>query len=83
MMQDKKIAAVIDWEFAGSYPLSEMLGGGGVDLLEMVDSETEEECSTWSLRVEELVAVAARARGWDEQKVDLLVMLDDLETRLL
>ena len=73
MMRDKKIVAVIDWEFAGSYPLSEMLGGRGVDLLEMVDSETEEECSAWSLRVEELVAVAARAKGWDEQKVELLV----------
>ena len=73
MMRDKKIAAVIDWEFAGSYPLSEMMGGRGVDLLEMVDSETEEECNAWSLRVEELVAVAARARRWDEQKVKLLV----------
>ena len=73
MMRDKKIAAVIDWEFAGSYPLSEMMGGRGVDLLEMVDSETEEECNAWSLRVEELVAVGARAMGWDKQKVELLV----------
>lgn len=126
MMRDEKIAAILDWEFAGSYPLSEMLGtyiseiiypvrcqnrvarhvsglrgpfysrklscnslsylprisnadsethaeGRGVDLLEMVDEETEEENSVWSLRMLELVAEAARARGWDEEKVELLV----------
>ncbi|KAF6226880.1 hypothetical protein HO133_008321 [Letharia lupina] len=73
MMRDKKIAAILDWEFAGSYPLSEMLEGRGVDLLETVDDETEEENSAWSLRMGELVAEAARARGWDEGRVELLV----------
>lgn len=73
MMRDKKIAAILDWEFAGSYPLSEMLEGRGVDLLEIVDDETEEENSAWSLRMEELAAEAARARGWDEGRVELLV----------
>lgn len=72
MMRDKKIAAILDWEFAGSYPLSEMLEGRGVDLLEIVNDETEEENSAWSLRMEELVAEAARARGWDEGRVELL-----------
>lgn len=73
MMRDKKIVAVLDWEFAGSYPLSEMLEGRGVDMLEMVDDETAEENSAWSLRVDRLVAEVARARGWDEERVKLLV----------
>ena len=73
MMQNKKIAAVLDWEFAGSYPLSEMLAGRGVDVLEMVDEETAEENSLWSLRMLELAAEAARGRGWEEEKVELLV----------
>ena len=73
MMQNKKIAAVLDWEFAGSYPLGEMLAGRGVDMLEMVDEETAEENSIWSLRMLELVAEAARGRGWEEAKVEVLV----------
>ena len=73
MMRDRKVAAVLDWEFAGSYPLSEALGGTGVDMLEVVDEETEEEGLAWSHRTVGLVAEAARARGWDEARVELLV----------
>ena len=72
MMRNEKIAAVLDWEFAGSYPLSEMLAGRGVDMLETVDEGTAEENGVWSLRVLELVAEAARGRGWEEGKVELL-----------
>lgn len=73
MMRDNKIAAILDWEFAGSYPLSEMLAGRGVDMLEMVDEETAEENGIWGLRMLELVAEAARARGKDEEMVKMLV----------
>lgn len=73
MMRDNKIAAILDWEFAGSYPLSEILAGRGVDMLEMVDEETAEENGVWSLRMLELVAEAAIARGKGEEKVKMLV----------
>ena len=82
MMRGKKIAAILDWEFAGSYPLSEALGGTGVDMLEVVDEETEEESFAWSDRVVTLVAEAARARGWDEARVELLVGMGNEELGL-
>ena len=76
MMRDKKIAAILDWEFAGSYPLSEMLVGRGVDVLETVDNKTEQESSAWSLRIEGLVAEVAKARRWNEEELELLVGRD-------
>ena len=35
--------AVLDWEFSGAYPLSELIGGAGVDVLEIIDEESEKE----------------------------------------
>lgn len=49
-----------------------MLVGRGVDVLEIVDNETEEESSAWSLRIQGLIAEAARARRWNEEKMELL-----------
>ena len=43
VMRDGYIAAVLDWGFAGFYPLSELLGGEGVDVLEMESEEKVEE----------------------------------------
>ena len=42
-------------------------------MLEMVDEETAEENGIWGLRMLELVAEAARARGKDEEMVKMLV----------
>ena len=39
----------------------------------MMDNKTVGKNSAWSLRMDELVAEAARARGWDEERVSLLV----------
>jgi len=41
MMQGTKVQAVLDWEFSGSYPLNELVGGGiGIDVLEIIDDES-------------------------------------------
>ncbi|KAK3696190.1 hypothetical protein LTR37_018092 [Vermiconidia calcicola] len=71
LMRGTEIAAVIDWEFAGSFPLSE-LNSDGMEVLEMVDDETEEECMQWSSKISELVEQVARERGWEESDIEPL-----------
>ena len=73
MMKDGQIAAVIDWEFAGFYPLSELLGGVGVDVLEMQADEDVDENNKWSEVIVKLAGEVARSRGWDERSVALLL----------
>jgi aminoglycoside phosphotransferase len=44
IMRGSQVQGVLDWEFAGAYPLSELLGGGiGVDILEVDDDESDRE----------------------------------------
>jgi hypothetical protein len=43
MMQGTKVVPVLDWEFSGACPLSELVRGVGVDVLEVVDDESEKE----------------------------------------
>ena len=42
MMQGTEIAAIIDWEFAGSDPLTKLVDSG-VEVLEMEDEESIED----------------------------------------
>ena len=72
-MKDETIAAIIDWEFAGSYPLGELLGGVGVNVLEMESDEDEIENNKWSEIIVNLAGDIARARGWEEENIALLV----------
>lgn len=73
MVRDKKIVAILDWKFAGSYPISEVFAGNGIDVVEMEDDETVDEAWEWSDRIVALAEERAKARGWDEDKVKLLV----------
>ena len=73
MMKDGRIEAVLDWEFAGSYPLSELLGGMGVDVLEVEDEKGEEENNEWSEIIVKFTGEIARSRGWDERRLGLLL----------
>lgn len=73
MMKDGRIEAILDWEFAGSYPLSELLGGMGVDVLEMETEEDVDENDKWSETIVELVGEIARSKGWDEARLALLL----------
>jgi len=54
MVRDKRICAVLDWEFAGTYPLSHRMDTG-VDVLEMETDEDEDEDFLWSHRISDLV----------------------------
>ncbi|KAK3058567.1 hypothetical protein LTR09_000131 [Extremus antarcticus] len=71
LMNGTEIAAVIDWEFAGSYPLSE-LEDSGIEVLEMEDDETQEECFKWSGIIYGLVKTVARERSWTDHDFQLL-----------
>ena len=73
MMKDRRIEAILDWEFAGSYPLSELLGGTGIDVLEMETEEDVDENEKWSEVIVELVEEIAKSRGWDEGRLALLL----------
>lgn len=73
MVEDGRITGILDWEFAGAYPLSELLGGMGVDVLEPADEAGEEENNLWSERIVVLAEQIARERGWEESRIALLV----------
>jgi len=79
MMKNGHIEAILDWEFAGSYPLSELLGGTGVDVLEIEDDEGEVENNTWSETIVKLAGEIARSKGWDDRRLGLLVGDGNLE----
>ncbi|CAD6574326.1 MAG: hypothetical protein ASARMPRED_006663 [Alectoria sarmentosa] len=51
-VHDGHISAVIDWEFAGSCPLSELLGGVGGELFELEDDNLLE-YRQWSDRIKD------------------------------
>jgi hypothetical protein len=77
MVQGTDVVAVLDWEFSGAYPLSELIGGVGVDVLEIIDEESEKENSEWSAKILGMVAVTARKKGWPENEVTMLVGCGD------
>ena len=60
------------WGFAGSYPLSELLGGVGSDLFELEDDNLLE-YRRWSDQITDMVVEKVRSRAWDEDQVALLV----------
>ena len=73
MMKEGRIQAVLDWEFAGFYPLSELLGCTGVDVLEVETDEDEDENNRWSELIVKLAGEKAMSRGWDDRRLGLLL----------
>lgn len=74
------MTGVIDWEFAGSYPLCEVLGGGSVDVVELESEEDEEENAEWAETMRDLIRSAAEQRGWAAE--DIRELLDDVSNDL-
>lgn len=72
IVRDKRICAVLDWEFAGAYPLSQLVDTG-VDVLEMETDEDEDEDFLWSHRISDLVEGRAKERGWEDGKIKTLI----------
>ncbi|KIK40673.1 hypothetical protein CY34DRAFT_806970 [Suillus luteus UH-Slu-Lm8-n1] len=72
IMHGTQVQAVIDWEFAGAYPLSELLGGMGVYIMEP-DEYNDEENVRWSRGIVRMVGETARKREWDAKELALLL----------
>lgn len=73
IMHGTQVQAVLDWEFAGAYPLSELLEGIGFDVVEIEDEESETENILWGREIVRWVAETARQRGWDTKELALLL----------
>ena len=74
IMRGSQVQGVLDWEFSGAYPLSELLGGGiGVDILEVDDDESDRENTLWSGEIVRKVGETARQRGWGKKELGLLL----------
>ncbi|KAI0546734.1 kinase-like domain-containing protein [Xylaria curta] len=68
-----QITAVLDWDFAGSYPLSETLSYGDVNVVEMESEELYNENLTWGGKIRAFVQDEVVRRKWDQSRVDLLM----------
>ncbi|KFY34903.1 hypothetical protein V494_06376 [Pseudogymnoascus sp. VKM F-4513 (FW-928)] len=73
LAQEDQILAIIDWEFAGSYPLSETLAGGGIDVVDADSKETDEENTMWGRKIRGLIREEVGRRGWEEERIGLLM----------
>lgn len=60
MTEEGEIVAVLDWEFAGSYPLSEAISSTFVDIVEVTSEEFGDENVVWGLNIQHLIGEGAR-----------------------
>ncbi|GAP88805.1 putative aminoglycoside phosphotransferase [Rosellinia necatrix] len=82
LVRGDQIAAIIDWDFAGSYPLSETLGGLTVGVLDVDSEETYMEYLKWGEKIRDLIKHEAQERHWDRDDIDLLMGDGDTELGL-
>ncbi|TGJ88489.1 hypothetical protein E0Z10_g375 [Xylaria hypoxylon] len=68
-----QITAVLDWEFAGSYPLSETLAGSDFHVVEATNKELGEENTVWGNKIRHFIQHEVTKRGWDRSRIGLLM----------
>lgn len=64
------ITGIVDWEFAGAYPLSELLGDEGVDV---VACQSILENSKWRARILRHVRDRVESQGWSKKRIEWLL----------
>ncbi|KAF2967063.1 hypothetical protein GQX73_g6527 [Xylaria multiplex] len=79
LVRDDHIVAVLDWEFAGSYPLSEILSGGDIDVVDATSEELDEENTVWGRKVRNYISQEVESRAWSRDKIDMLLGNGNLE----
>ncbi|TAQ90757.1 hypothetical protein B7494_g932 [Chlorociboria aeruginascens] len=76
LMKDGVVAAVLNWGFAGSYPLSEVSDETYIEVLKItLDSseEDENENDYWVRKIRRLIFKGAKDRGWEGDDLKLLM----------
>lgn len=75
LVRDGHLVGVLDWEFSGVYPLSELLGA--VSILQISgahrDDWTAQEEMKWQDRYLDEVERVIRQRGWKEQDIAMVL----------
>ncbi|KAJ2996792.1 hypothetical protein NUW58_g857 [Xylaria curta] len=79
LAQGERIVAVLDWDFAGSYPLSELLSGGDIDVVDADSEELDEENTVWGQEIRHYIRHVVTERCWDKTWIDLLMGSGDPE----
>ncbi|KAL7815198.1 hypothetical protein V8C26DRAFT_402695 [Trichoderma gracile] len=74
-----QILGILDWEFAGSYPISETPSGGGIDVVEAESEELDDENTLWDRKIRDFVREEVIARHWEGGGIDLLLGNGNLE----
>ncbi|KAF7515208.1 hypothetical protein G7054_g14694 [Neopestalotiopsis clavispora] len=73
LTRGNKIVAVLDWEFAGSYPLSESLTSGDIDVVEPDSGELDDENTVWGRKIRAFIKHEVESRGWDRERINMLL----------
>lgn len=75
LVHDGSLVGVVDWEFSGVYPLSELLGA--IQLIQVSppcrSEGTEEEEAKWDGRYRQDLGKIVRQRGWTEENIETLL----------
>lgn len=76
LVRDGHLVGVVDWEFSGTYPLSELLGA--IAILQISgpverDDMMEEEEDRWHARYLVEVERAVRKRAWSDKNIATLI----------
>lgn len=72
------VTAIIDWEFGGAIPLSELLGDEGIDV---VGCQNTRENSRWCSRIVGYITGRVHQHGWSMKRIDWLLRIrnEDLQ----
>lgn len=79
MVKGDKVAAVLDFQFAGSYPLSESLSDTGINVVEGSSEELDNENTIWDRKIRFFIRELAMERKWEQKDIDLLMGGGDSE----
>lgn len=86
LVRDGKVVGVLDWEFSGVYPLSQLLLPAQILQISMPlsdrDDQTELEEDHWDERFRRTVGEIVKERGWAEKDVQTLLSGGHVELRV-
>ncbi|KAI1258863.1 kinase-like domain-containing protein [Xylariaceae sp. FL1019] len=73
LVRNDQIVAILDWEFAGAYPLSETLSGGDVEVVDATSQELDEENTIWGQKIRDFLSLEVKSRGWHQGTISAIL----------